>query len=380
MAAVAPAAGPVVPAPGGRRSTGNLSFHKPSEYHAHFAQLLSDLGQTADPKQIVEKSNGFLLLISSNPIADTLPANQSWRSPRYRVTDDENPINHHESDQDPHGQLETALSQLSDSLAPPWAVLMNGYLSALKALAANCVGRASKFLESLGIVPLSASVKAKLQGMYPGPYNASFPAPQDQPQHKYHHPCPNAAALRAFASKLGQPTLLETAAGDSSGDTEKLRRIIAATEKGKGGGDSRCTMDTLKSILRYAKHSRSIYNGLIHVINTLNSAQILTDELLTILRTRRGVPLNKDATLSNPRPIGIGEFWLNLAAKAAGRSRRPRTNLGRSLRGPFAVATRQFYQRRWRNSCAFHSVMADQKPGARHLLARLQKRLQLRVP
>ena len=68
------------------------------------------------------------------------------------------------------------------------------------------------------------------------------------------------------------------------------------------------------------------------------------------------------------------------SGQSSGPSRRPRTNLGRSLRGPFAVATRQFYQRRWRNSCAFHSVMADQKPGARHLLARLQKRLQLRVP
>jgi hypothetical protein len=121
-------------------------------------------------------------------------------------------------------------------------------------------------------------------------------------------------------------------------------------------------MDDLKLVLSAGQQNVSIYNGLI-ILNALNAGRIVNQEILDVLRTRRLVPIRKREDSDDLRPVGIGEIFLNLAAKCEP-SRRQGDHFRGLLQGVLQVSARVLCSRGHRGPRALCPQPPAPLPGA----------------
>jgi hypothetical protein len=308
------AARAAAPPPTGRSSTGNLSFPNALDYNSYFVNRLVAVGAVTEP-ELVEATNAFLIEVMENPLRDAVNTSANGNSKSFQSSEEllfTRAVDGNFSEEDfaaVFGENDTASSRKD----------LSNVVSAMRLLNINALGRATQRLGSAGVLPMTEEVAEKLKVKYPAPYGPAVCANADG-SNPFYQPAKSVQELAAAVKDMPTaPQLKRAVDDDEKGDTGLVESIINSSEKGKAGGPSGLTFDTLKGFLRVAKASdqlTSVLNGLINVINCINNADVTSPKLLLFFRHLSGVALVKTEGSTDPRPIGIGEALLTLAAKS----------------------------------------------------------------
>ena len=298
----------------GRSSTGNLSFPNALDYNSHFVSRLAAVG-TVTESELIESVNAFLIEVMENPLRDAVNKNANGNSKSFQSS--EEPLFTRAVDGNFSEEDLAAVLGENDTVSNRKGI--SNVVSAIHLLNMDALGRATQRLGSAGVLPMTEEVAEKLKVKYPASYGPDVCANADG-SNPFYQPAKTVQELAAAVKDMPSAPQLKRAVDDNEkGDTGLVESIINNTEKGKAGGPSGLTFDTLKGFLRVATASgqlTSVLNGLINVINCINNADITNPKVLTSFRHLSGVALVKTEGSTDPRPIGIGETFLTLAAKS----------------------------------------------------------------
>ena len=207
--------------------------------------------------------------------------------------------------------------------------IMENIGAAAKKLANGELAKACSRLDSNGLANLDdPKVEALLRQLYPQRHATTL--------------CPTETAEQQCAFARNHPPrttlgLCSSEEGGELGDMQKVLAVLKKKKKNTAGGMQGLTPDNIKGTLKYASshgHKFGFVRGLIVIFNFLNAGIIPSDTLLGVVRTLIGVALIKEPGNPKPRPVGIGETLVTLAAscleidKVAYEKETGRTQLG----------------------------------------------------